>query len=265
MLWRSAHRTIKTLPRLSAPTLYRHSYTFTRKMSDEAFPNSEQLFRSAFDQPNSPSELLKLIKEHPTYPAVVDLLVYYTCVAEENPTRAEALASILLQVRDAPDAPIINTDLTLMEVFSRKLADLHGRGLEVDDDTKTLGPSNTFLTGSLLSGLSFKYQLTSCSDQYGAILDALDVNPSSPTTEVLVTGACIQLLTAGSEIIQHSTSYFKSADEVATKLKAQKTAGAVKDANALKLLELANWHAETGFKKENDINNVWERLFPSQA
>ncbi|KAF9475088.1 hypothetical protein BDN70DRAFT_884150 [Pholiota conissans] len=230
----------------------------------DSFLNSEQLFRSALNQPNSASEVVKLIKAYPTYPAVAELVVIYATVADKNPTQADALASTMLQVRNAPDTPTID-DFTLPEILNCELADLHARALRINEDTKALGPSNFLLTSSLLSGLSFKYELTSCSEQSGIILDALDADPLSDNAEVLIAGACIQLLTAGSKIIPLSTSYFKSADEVADKLKVQKTAGAVKDVNALKLLDLAITHAETGFKKENDIDNVWERLFPPRA
>jgi hypothetical protein len=53
----------------------------------------------------------------------------------------------------------------------------------LDKGTKILGPTNIFLSNSLLSGLSFKYNITSSPDQYGAIVDGLDA------TEVLVIGA----------------------------------------------------------------------------
>ncbi|CAA7268170.1 unnamed protein product [Cyclocybe aegerita] len=230
-------------------------------MSDEAFANSEKLFRDAFALSDPAAELLNLLKAHPSYPAVVDLLVYYTDVVEENPSRAKALASALVVVRDSPDAPIIG-DATLAEYFNRKLADLHSRGLEMSDDTETFGPTNTYLAASLLSGFSLKYGLTSSSDQYASIVESLDASDNSSTSEVIVIGACIQLLTNGSGIIPAATSYIKSANEVAAKLKAQKSAGTVKDSNALAVLELAISHAESGFKKENDIDNVWELLFP---
>ncbi|KAF9471600.1 hypothetical protein BDN70DRAFT_901215, partial [Pholiota conissans] len=122
-------------------------------MEIDSFPNSGQLFRSAFDLPNSASELLKLIKEHPTYPAIIELVVIYAIVAEKNPIRAEALASTMLQVRNAPDAPTVG-DYTIAEIFYRELASLHRRALEVDD-IEPLTPSNFFLTSSLLSALSF--------------------------------------------------------------------------------------------------------------
>ncbi|KAF9477247.1 hypothetical protein BDN70DRAFT_881402 [Pholiota conissans] len=128
-----------------------------------SFPNSERLLRTAFAQPNPSSALLDLIKQNPTYPAVVDLVLTYTTLVDENPTRAEALASILLHVRDAPDsdAPTSISGLPIPEIFSCELADIHEHDLRVNDATKTLGPSNFFLTSSFLSGLSFKHELTS--------------------------------------------------------------------------------------------------------
>src|SRR6266545_3084542 len=47
-------------------------------MSDEAFPNAERLFQQAFSATDPAPLLLQLLKEYPTYPAVRDLVVYYT-------------------------------------------------------------------------------------------------------------------------------------------------------------------------------------------
>jgi hypothetical protein len=67
-------------------------------------------------------------------------------------------------------------------------------------------------------------------------LNARDLNSS--TSELLVIGACIQLLINGSYIIQTAKSYINSANEVATKLRFQKSAGTVKVSNGLKLLDV---------------------------
>jgi hypothetical protein len=98
-------------------------------MSNDAFPNAEQLFRDAFSLPNPAPELLKLIKAHPTYAAAMNILVHYTAVVQGNPSRANASALALVAVRDSPDAPVINDD-TLDDLFSRELADLHSRGFD---------------------------------------------------------------------------------------------------------------------------------------
>ncbi|KAF9472651.1 hypothetical protein BDN70DRAFT_446573 [Pholiota conissans] len=70
-----------------------------------SFPNSEQLFRTAFNQPNPSSTLLNLIKQNSTYLSIVKLVAIYANLVDENLTRAEALASILLQVRGARPPP----------------------------------------------------------------------------------------------------------------------------------------------------------------
>jgi len=46
------------------------------------------------------------------------------------------------------------------------------------------------------------------------------------------------------------------------KLKAQKISEVVKDHLALKVLELAIQHAETGWNPENERDDVWSLLFP---
>ncbi|KAF9473542.1 hypothetical protein BDN70DRAFT_925102 [Pholiota conissans] len=204
---------------------------------------------------------MKLIKEHPSYDAVVDCVIAYTFIAEENPERVDALARTLRAVRDSPDAPMIGGDsTTLWEIYREQLRVLHAQGFA--EIPEQIGPTNSFLLTSLLSGISFKYDLLSCSEQYGTILEGLNARPTSPNAEVHVAGACIQLLIAGSHIIPHSTSYFKSSDDIATKLKAQRDAGTVKNENARRILDLAITHAETGFKEEDDVDNVWQLLFP---
>jgi hypothetical protein len=212
-------------------------------MSNEAFPNAEQLFCDAFALPDPAPKLLELIKAHPTYAAVMDLLVHYTVVVQENPSRANAFALALVAVRDSLEAPAIDNDSTVLaELISRKLADLHSRGFQsLDDpqnDNKGLVPTNTFLLTSLLSGLSIKYDLTDSSDQYGNIWESVDANDNSSTSEVWVIGACIQLLTSGSKIIKRSKQYIQSANQAATKLEFQKSKGTIKESNALQLLEV---------------------------
>jgi hypothetical protein len=62
----------------------------------EAFPNSKKLLSSAYALPGPTSELLKLIKAHPTEAAVTELLIFYIKAVEENRLRANALASVLV-------------------------------------------------------------------------------------------------------------------------------------------------------------------------
>ena len=200
---------------------------------EEAFPKAEQLFREAFALPDPAPKLLGLVKAHPTYDTIMNLLLHYTVAVQDNPYRANTLALALKAVGDSPDAPTIDGD-TLLELFYRELADLHSRGF--DSASKGFVPTNTFLITSLLSGLSIKYDLTDSSDQYGNIWENLDVHSS--TSEDGVIGACIQLLTSGSIIVQFSKSYIDSANEATTKIKAQKSKGAVKDPNATRFLEV---------------------------
>ncbi|KIM34616.1 hypothetical protein M413DRAFT_33156 [Hebeloma cylindrosporum] len=253
--------------RLSTGTFHLQPH-FPSLMSEDAFPNAEQLFRAAFALRDPAPALLELLKAHPTRPAVMGLLAHYAEIAQENPSRANALTLALVAVRDSTDAPLIYGD-SLAEQFSHELVDIHRCSFDDADNThqhhKGFDPTDAFLLSSLLSGLSIKYDLADSSDQRGYLWESLeDTDDWQPTSEVRVVGACIQLLTSGSIIIQSSKPYVQSANEAAAKLKARKSKGVVKDSNALRVLELAISHAETGFKRENDLDNVWELLFPSQ-
>lgn len=164
--------------------------------------------------------------------------MYYFEAAEGNPSRAYALTSVLVTLRDSPDAPVIEGSSTLIPAFYDRLHDLIPRGFDFDKDNRTFGPTNTYLFNCLISGLSFKYNLTSYADQYGEIRKDLDTRSNSSTSELLAIGACIQLLTNGSGIVPTGQPFIHSANEVATKLRSQQSAGRVKEPNALKLLEV---------------------------
>ena len=166
---------------------------------------------------------------------------------EANPSRAYALASVLVALRDSPDAPVIlcdspdaviQGDSTLAEAFDNELDDLHSLGSVFDKDNKTFGPTNTYLINSLLSGLSFKYNLTLSPTQYSYIEDGLNVDNNSPISQLLLIGACIQLLTNGSRIVSTGKPFIRSANEVLNKLIFQQSVGRITDLNALKLLDV---------------------------
>ena len=204
----------------------------------ETFPNSEELLRSAFALSDPTPALLQLIKAYPTADAIRDLLIFYIDAVEANPSRAYSLASVLVALRDSPDAPVIQDGSSLAEAFYNELDDLHSRGSVFDKDNKTFGPTNTYLINSLLSGLSFKYNLTLSPTQYSYIEDGLNVDNNSSIGQLLLIGACIQLLTNGSRIVPTGEPFIRSANEVATKLRFQQSVGRINDLNALKLLDV---------------------------
>jgi len=237
-------------------------------MSDSAFPNAEHLFQQAFAAADPEPLLLQLLKEHPTYPAVRDLVVYYTIAVEEDPSRGQSLASALTRLAkaaDSLDTPIFGPTETLSSLINHALADQHFKVIYGTTRVTEYGPKNTYLLDSLLSGLSLKHGLTATSDQYAAIENGLDAPHGSDNSEVLVVGACVQLLLHGSKIVTEAAgSYRKSAEAVAKKLKDQMVPGTVKDPHAIQVLGLTISHAETGFKPENDRDDAWALLFPSK-
>jgi len=212
-------------------------------LDENAFPNAEELFHRAYALSDPTPELLKLIKAHPTEAAVRDLLIYYIEAVEDNPPRAYALTSVVVALCESLDAPMIQGGFSLGEAFFIELHDLLPQGFDLgsDKDSKKIGPTNLYLIACLLSGLSFKYNLTSSRDQYGEIRRGLHTHDNSSTPELLVIGACIQLLTSGSKIVTTGKPFIHSADEVAVKLKLQRYAGRVKELNAVKLLEVCQF------------------------
>jgi len=206
--------------------------------SADAFPNSDQLFQQAFADPDPVPALLKLLNEHPIYKSVRDLVFVYFDEIERNPSRGQALASSLVRLGKSPDAPTYNSS-TLSEALWVELRDAHFK-LPRDEEVTEYGPKNTYLLDSLLSGLSLQHNLASGGDQLASIDDGLDAPKNgSEESEVLVVGACIQLLMSGSTLLAEDVgTYRKTAEEVAKKLKDQKAGGVVKDPHAIKVLEV---------------------------
>jgi len=228
---------------------------------DESSPNVEHLLQQAFAEADPAPSLLQVVKEHPTYEDIeFPLVKYYVEAVEKNPSRGQALASALARL-DTLSADI-NGELDRAVHFNA----------DFDNEVKDYGPKNKFLFHSLLSGFSLKHRLTQNSTMYSAIEKGLDPHGSnqslfnSQEPEVLVVGACIQLLLHGSVITTETAGHYRrSAEVVAKNLEDQKVAGTVKDPHAIQVLELAISHAETGLKPENERDDVWDLLFPSKS
>ena len=141
------------------------------------------------------------------------------------------LASALVRLINSTDAPFLAEDLLSAELYF-ELAESHFKLTKTD---AVYGLKNTHLFDSLSSGLSFKYRLSKSSEMYGCIEEGLHAQHGSPEeTEILLVGACIQLLLHGSGIYQE----LEEPDEVLKKLKAQQMVRVVKDFRALNVLEV---------------------------
>ena len=213
---------------------------------DEASPNVELLVQQAFAEADPAPSLLKVAKEHPNYESndqdrnlIIILIECYLEAVEKNPTRGQVLASALVKLDTLLAAGEISSGLEWRSPFA----------IDFEKEAKDYGPKNTFLLHSLLSGLSLKYRLFHNSDMYAAIEKGLDPSYgmnrwhpyNSVDPQVLVLGACIQLLLDGSAITTKRAGphYGRSAEVVAKSLKDQKAAGIVKDPHAIQVLEVS--------------------------
>ena len=216
-----------------------HPYHGTME-PDEAFPNAKHIFKQAFSAQNPAPLLLQIIKDHPTYPALYDLVFYYTQAVENDPYRAKSLASALARVSNSPDAPSIGDD-TIRVVLIYELARHHFKILYNTSSNagRVYGPKNHHLIHSLLSGFSFKYNLTSSPDMRRSMEDGWNAPLSLKESELLVVGTCIQLLIHGYTTTTKSAgTYQRQPEMVAKKLKAHRMAGTVKDPHAIEVLEV---------------------------
>ncbi|KIM41641.1 hypothetical protein M413DRAFT_27945 [Hebeloma cylindrosporum] len=210
--------------------------------ADDAFPNSDQIFKQAFTSAADPvARLVQILNQYPTYLSIRDLVFSYTDVVEEDPSRGQYFASTLVKLRDSPDVPtIIGIHTGLWYCIGSELANFHVKVHYGDQEVTR--------------------------NMRAAINDGLDAPHGSQESEVLVVGACIQLLLDGSKIAtERAGTYRKDPKVVAQKLKAHKIAGTVKHPHAIQLLELTISHAETGLKPENDREDAWNILFPPKS
>ncbi|KAF9527117.1 hypothetical protein CPB83DRAFT_432765 [Crepidotus variabilis] len=88
-------------------------------MSDEgeAFPNAKSLFWQTLYALNPGNQLVELLKTHPTYEAVCDLVIFYVKAVKQDPHRGQCLASAFCEVVQSPYAPTI-ADATLFSLIN---------------------------------------------------------------------------------------------------------------------------------------------------
>jgi len=197
-------------------------------------PNIKDLLQKAFAEVDPGPSLLQVVTEHPTYESSRFLLIVcYGQAVEEHPSRGQVLASALAKL-----------DTLSESIFSELDWQVHFR-VDFHKEDKDYGPKNKFLFHSLLSGLSLKHRLCKNSDMFAAIEQGLDPDSALGNVgfdllpEVMVVGACIQVLLAGSMIPTAGPGYSRSAEVVAKNLRDRKAAGMVKDPHAIQVLEVS--------------------------
>jgi hypothetical protein len=201
----------------------------------------EDALQDALSHSTPAPMLIELIKAHPNHTTILDLVVLYTELVAEQPNQVDKLAEALAEVKTSKLK--IGTDMDDIEpIFFRELADVLSGELSSDIDT-SVAPSNSYLIASLLSAASRKHRLGESSAQVGSILCGLyysDRNHSvavPATYEVLVLGACLQLLSSGSYIYGPQGFHFGKID-VLSALQVAKKEGVVKNPNGQRLLEV---------------------------
>ena len=210
---------------------------------EEAFPNVDHIFQQAFAAQDPAPLLLQILKEHPTYIAIRDLVIHYTEAVENDPYNAKTLASALARIIHSPDAPSFgppqNSD-SLDDLLYSELGDTHFKVIHDKDAAIKYGPKNSHLLDSLLSGFALKYNLSSSSAMLAPIDDGLKAPRGSSESELLVVGTCIQLLIHGSGLTPElaGPNYHQRPEKVAKELKAHKAAETVKDHHAIEVLEV---------------------------
>ena len=216
----------------------------------ESFPNAEAAFRHAFNQLDPTSKLIELVRAHPQHLTILDLVSVYTELTAEHPTQVDKYARALVNLRNSNETIAACDEFgnpaqrEIGAVLNRELAGLHSGDLVFAKDP-LVTPSNDYLVASLLSAVSLKYGLCDSPGQVGAILQGLYFKDKQyrsndrATYEVLVLGACLQLLVSGSYLYGPAGTDVGRVDVVKA-LEAIKGGGIVTNGNGVELLEVCH-------------------------
>jgi len=230
----------------------------------ESFLNAESAFRDAFNQPNPTPKLLELIRAHPQLPTITHLVSVYMELAAECPIHIDKFARALVDLQTTSEVTIAAYDAfgnpaqqNIAPLLNRELAGFHSGDLVAAEDT-SITTSNDYLVASLLSATSMKYRLCDSPAQAGAVVHGLhfkdrryrDDAPAS--REILLLGACLQLLVAGSYLYGPTGTDAGKVD-VLKALQDIQSEGIVKSQNGQRLLEVRLFYLSILHKNLNEI------------
>ena len=212
--------------------------------------NTENAFRSAFKQPDPTPYLLKLIESNPELPTIADLVFVYMDLVAESPKQiykyAEALASVRKSTITVAGGDRLGNPAqqNIGHAFNDVFVEFHSTDLD-DVNDKSVTPSNEFLVASLISAVSMLYKFCDSPAQVGGLLRGLHFDDEKnyaddvSSREILVLGACLQLLVAGSYLYGPKGTDVGRVD-VLGELERIKGAGVVKDRNGQRLLAVCD-------------------------
>ncbi|KIM37504.1 hypothetical protein M413DRAFT_448554 [Hebeloma cylindrosporum] len=241
----------------------------------DSFPNAEEAFCDAFQNPDPTPKLLELISAHPRGQTITDLVSFYHEFVTKSPTQVNRLAGVMVEIKSSKGFTVVASDNVgnlaqqeIAPVLATELADYLGGFLAEAKDT-FVTPSNEYLIASLLSATSMIYGLCDSPAQAGAVAHGLQLKDrrhrdAPESKEVLVLGMCLQLLVAGS-YLYGPTGTDTGKIDVLTALQDIKEEGIVKDANGQILLEATVRQAKDGFKADVKDKDAWNILFPQEA
>jgi hypothetical protein len=214
-----------------------------------SFPNAENAFRGAFNQPDPTPKLLELIRANPELQTITDLVLVYMELVAESPTQIYKFAESLASVRQSTitvagyDRLGNPAQQNIGHVFNDVFVGFHSTDLN-DVKDKSVTPSNEFLIASLISAISMKYRFCDSPAQVGGLTRGLQYDDESygddvSSREILVLGACLQLLVAGSYLYGPTGTDVGRVDVLGA-LERIKTADIVKGPNGQILLEVCD-------------------------
>lgn len=208
-------------------------------------------FRDAFNQPDPTPHLLKLIEANPQLPTITLLVYVYMDLVAESPTQIYKYADALASVRKSKITVAGGDRLgnpaqeNIRHAFNDVFVGFHSFDLDNVKD-KSVTPSNEFLVASLISAVSMMYTFCDSPAQVGALLRGLHYDDENygddvSSREILVLGACLQLLVAGSYLYGPKGTDVGRVDVLGA-LERIKAADIVKDPNGQQLLQVCDFN-----------------------
>ena len=202
------------------------------------------------------SLLLNIINDNPTWKNIDTLAYGFIEVAKSHPTDVVKIANTILAMRDAPDAPAINTldfrgqptKEKLSDVLSVQIYEMLKRAFSytAEQDISAINPQNPALIAAMISGACARSKLCNSAAQAGMVSIGLQFDPpyqdyrhfmTSDEYEVYALHACLKLLVGG--LVGFTTGqmgYYK--DDVLPALRSMVEKDIIKSENGKNLFQV---------------------------
>ncbi|KAF9482322.1 hypothetical protein BDN70DRAFT_991247 [Pholiota conissans] len=218
--------------------------------------------------------VVETIKANPTWETINELGDTFVELAKEKPYESQRLATILAELKNDPDVPLIKSlDSNRQLVEEPYSQAVNAIVLDLlkwvfSDEPPAIEPTNPYLAAALISGACVRTGLCNSSVQSGEITAGLRFEGTkwqelipNELAEVCAIHAVLHLLAGGSRIYREEQIGYRQ-NEVLPALKAIAEQNVIVNPEGKQLLQAAIAEAETGFERDIPLADIWKILFP---